>query len=460
MSTRHDHWTELLKSKTAARWKRSVIFLAAVVLSVIPAFAQDVAMDKLEEALLAENWPETSKLLDGVSDDVKKSPNPVLRLIKGHVLLVQNQNNESVCLFLSVTTPEDLQKCRQWAHGFLDRNGDSAIAYYFRGDVASRLHAFDQAIKLFTTGLAKHEGHVLTHNARGVALAHSDDPKQVRLARVDFAVATSDPSFPLADAHTNIGQFRIQRKDGAKGALRAFSEALRISPEFALALHGRGCVQMVLGEHEKASVDLKAAHENAGCAKAMLSGNLIEIEAFIGGMSKGELLKKLSSKELATSLETAYTDLNNFFADPSQGSWNDVVGGMGTLNESDLMAAMSTLKEGVIANSLVLDVAEFAQATYDTNRDNTITDLFADSFSGLGVATVNGSWDTSDYDTLRDWRADTMGSQIIDWANTKDDNVQGVLASCAGALCDNGEWPFGHIYGQLPASLNANEVKK
>lgn len=283
--------TGLLNVKTVVRWMFAVALPTAILLSAFPAFAQDVAMDKLEEALLAENWPDAAKLLDGVTDDVEKSPNPVLRIIQGHVKLVQNQNNESVCLFLSVTTPEDLEKCRGWAEGFLSRNGESPIAYYFRGDIESRLHNYPQAIRLFTAGLKKREGHVLLHNARGVALAHLTDPKYakaVRLARAEFQVATSDPSLQLADAYANLGAYRIQRKDGADRAIEAFDKALEISPDFALALHGRGCVRIIQKQMKQAEKDLEAARKNAESAIGLLSHDLLNAAVTVGGVDEGD----------------------------------------------------------------------------------------------------------------------------------------------------------------------------
>ncbi|MFH1921782.1 MAG: hypothetical protein ABIP48_18105 [Planctomycetota bacterium] len=299
--------TDLLNLKAVVRWMLAVVLPAAVVLSAIPVFAQDVAMDKLEEALLAENWPEASKLLDGVSADVKKSPNRVLRLIQGHVELVQNHNNESVCLFLSVTTPEDLEKCRQWAEELLKRNGDSAIAYYFRGDVESRLHNYEQAIALFTKGLEKRKGHVLLHNARGVAFAHSDTPKQVRLARVDFQAATSDPNVPLADAHANLGAFRIQRKDGADRAIEAFNKALEISPDFALALHGRGCIRIIQKQMKEAQRDLEAARENAGCAIGLLTRDLLNAAVSVGGVDvNGKKVLQIALNEKGVGATVVY----------------------------------------------------------------------------------------------------------------------------------------------------------
>ena len=276
----------LLNPTTFTCWMFAVLLPASVVLSAVPALAQDVAMDQLEKVLLTEKWEVASTLLEGVTADPQQSPNPVLRLIKGHVQLVQNNNNDSVCLFLSVTVPEDLKKCRQWSVAFLDGNSSSAIAYYFRGDVESRLHNYDEAIEFFTSGLKKAEGHVLLRNARGVASAHTGNAGQIRRARADLRAATSDPKIQLADAYANLGAYRIQRKDGVDQAVEAFNKAIDISPDFALALHGRGCMRIIQKRLKDAEKDLEDARKNGKCAIGLLTGDLLNAAVKVGGVDE------------------------------------------------------------------------------------------------------------------------------------------------------------------------------
>jgi tetratricopeptide (TPR) repeat protein len=380
----NNHKTDSLKLKVVFRRMLGWLPLMAVMLSASPAAAQDVAMDKLENALLAEDWQEVADLLDGVTADVKKSPNPVLRLIKGHAQLVMNKNNDSVNLFLSVTTPNDLEKCRQWADDLLNHNGENAIAYYFLGDVESRLHNYEQAIRLFTMGLNKRNGHVLLHNARGVALAHVTDPKNataVRLARGEFEAATSDPSVQLADAYANLGAYRIQRKDGADTALAAFNKALEISPDYALALHGRGCIRIIQRQMKEAKLDLEAARQNAKGAIGLLSHDLLNAAVMVGGIDEdGKKVLRLALK-----------------------------------------------KEGVGATT-TWDI----QTLDDDNRS-------------IGTITVQGNFGAGlDFPTTGNAFADQLLNNL---APEMSFDGGGILTTFERGVIDEGEWPFAPLYG-------------
>jgi len=284
----------------------------------LAASAQSVSMKVVEKAILKEDWKQVAKLLESVSDDVKGSPDPVLRLIKGHASLALNRNNESLCLLLSVTVPDDLEKCRDWAKRFAARNSRDAIAHYFQGDAAARLHKWTQAITHYGYALELNDAHGLVYNARGVARASDGD---YRGARVDFTDAVAYSDGRLADAHANIGALCLQRKDGAKGGLRAFDVALKLSPDFALALHGRGCVKTSLGCVDEAKVDLRKAEELCHCGDmaALFLANAIRYRAFWSGSDPNELLAMVGSGDDAGTTFDARMSAQSRHSKPTDG---------------------------------------------------------------------------------------------------------------------------------------------
>lgn len=237
-----------------------VVLLITALLTALPATAaaQTVSIKAVEAAVLQEQWEQVAKLLESVSDDVKKSPNPVLRLIKGHACLALNRNNESLCLFLSVTGPDDLEKCRVWAERLAARNSKDAIAHYFKGDMLARLERWDEAIAAFDHELTSHPHHAMLLNARGTAycaVGRWDD------ALVDLTMSTLvDPRF--ADAHASLGAMWIQRRSGPGGAMASFLQALRLSSQFALADNGKGCAEFARGEWESANQSFAKGAKN------------------------------------------------------------------------------------------------------------------------------------------------------------------------------------------------------
>jgi tetratricopeptide (TPR) repeat protein len=264
-----------------------------VVLSGIVNARPDPLLDlKVQESILAEDWTKVTDLLG--PDDSLKAP-AVARLIKGHACLALNRNNESLCLFLSVTSESDLKnlkKWKEWAQKFTKQNPKSPIAHYFKGDAFARLEQWDSALVAFDKGLKLDSTHVLLLNAKGVTHAAKGewDTAYVYLAKA----ATADTSF--ADAYANLGALRIQMKTAAKGAYEWFSQAVRISPDFALAVNGRGCAQYARGYWDSAQVDFEEAGEKADCL------SLTNLNLF--GLNKARL-EILDSQVIALAKDTA-----------------------------------------------------------------------------------------------------------------------------------------------------------
>lgn len=292
--------------RAAARGGVCWLPLLATVLALPAAESEPVRLADVERAVLQadagpgtlqEKWQPVVRLLDGVSE---QTPDPVLRQLTGHACLAVNRNNESVCLFLSVQVPEQRELWLRWAEGFARRHPGVPIAHYFHGDALARMEQWGAAVDRFTLAIMKtpDNRHALALNARGVARCASGDH---RTARVDFTDALALSNGQLADAHANIGVLSLQRKDGAAGGLQAFDNALQpeLSPNFALALHGRGCLKVILGRFDDANGDLGRAEELTRSEQlvALYLANTVRYRAFWAGLQPNELLAMLSSGE-------------------------------------------------------------------------------------------------------------------------------------------------------------------
>ncbi len=208
-------------------------------------------------ALLAEDWKLVAELL---TDDTCKA-SPVARLIKGHACLALNRNNESLCLFLSASSEADLRVWEAWTASFAAGQARSANAQYLAADALARLMKWDGALAGFKQALAVEPKHALALIGRGAALAATGEWDSALLNFEDAAAARPG----LADAHASLGTMWVQRRTGARGALEAFDRALVLSPDFALALNGRGCARIALGRWEDALGDFKAAAQKTAC---------------------------------------------------------------------------------------------------------------------------------------------------------------------------------------------------
>jgi tetratricopeptide (TPR) repeat protein len=263
--------------------------------------AAPVRLADVEQAALTENWTEVLRLLDGVDG---KALDPVFRLIKGHACLAMNQNNESVNLFLSTMGNDDLRAYQDWAARYASRHLDSPIAQYFAGDALARQGKWDAAVEAFNRADKLRSPHPLVLNARGVTYAQQG---RVSEARVDFhAASLSNPQ--LADAHANIGALRIQTKEGADGAMAAFRRAQQVSKQFALAVHGKACIELIKGMNE-GKQDFGDAVRLAGAAAVveLMLRNGVRYAATVGGADPDVLLA--DARKVGTAFSRRYDEL-------------------------------------------------------------------------------------------------------------------------------------------------------
>jgi len=436
--------------------------------TVKPIFKPDPA---LEEAILTENWEKVIRLLPEEMEPNLPAP---FRLVKAHACLATNRNNKSLCLFLSASSEVELYDWESWVETFVANHPGNPIAYYFQGDAMARMGKWKGAIAAYDVAVAaaRKNRHALAFNARGVAHTHDNE---LGKARVDFAKAIKYSNGKLADAYANIGVLRIQKKDGARTAEKVFDRALKISPAFALALHGRGCVRQVLGEMSKAQEDLMKAEKNVSCAGwgALMSRNRLRIVAYWRGMTESELLAKINSgEEAGTTFDSNIRNVTNDWARFER--WHGKPGGQFMLNRFNenygnlTPTQQETFFRQRIAPSLRSNNSLLRD--YDsglTNIHNTNKYLAPVAGNGLkmsgaitaGIGATHGNIPTIAAGVGQHYaggKFDIWGQHNLKSANSQRDLTTrhfgnslkgGVDTSLTHIPWDSGEWPFRGYYG-------------
>jgi len=261
----------------------------------------------LEEAILVQDWEKVISLLP---KELEPNLPASLQLVKGHACLATNRNNESLCLFLNASSEADLKQWQDWCERFLEKHPTSLIAYYFLGDSYARLKQWSQAVETLDNALVIDPNHAQSLNARAVIFAHQGMPER---ARADIEKVLIITGGQLADAWANLGYYWIQKQEGAVGAIKAFSKAIELSPNFALAFHGRGCAQLVMGKKE-AKDDFNDAMKYGGCADQAMRENytryVVAFSSKATGIDPHTLLANL--QEPGTTFDKRFNNLSGF----------------------------------------------------------------------------------------------------------------------------------------------------
>ena len=427
------------------------VLSAHVALCAAASLAQAGMSQQLEQLLIAENWPEASKLLENVSGDWDKNPDPVLRLVRGHVLLARNRNNKSACLLLSVTSPKDLAECQRWSESLVAKHPKKPIAYYFQGDVQARLGDFVGAAQTFSKGLKLNEKHALLNNAKGVACASG---KQLALARVHFDMAVKNPDVQLADAYANLGMFRIQKKDGAKAAMDAFDRALQISPDFAFALHGRGCVALIMNRKAEAEKDLTRARQTGTYATQILTADLVNAFMGLPGVhaKDRETLRATLQKEGVGAYMKQ--DLANFYNSWANGQKNGL--------ETKVFLDDWYHRASLLGADQGLGVQQYFTDFYE--RNSQFRDMVTTPTAQLYFSTAEHSYLDVTMNILQSSATGVNLSDLTQARQMEHDFIRGigafdgggVFASFKHSVFDDTEWPFTPLYGLV---YDPNPVK-
>lgn len=238
---------------------RTMITVMMVVLAITATYAGESAKPilppEVEKAVLAEDWDKVAELIGKVTPETSA----VLRLMKAHACLATNRNNESVGLF-SVVTFGDLEELTKWCKNIAAVNKNQPLINYFLGDIHARHMDYEKAIELFTKEIEQDENSFLALNARGaVYIILEEYDKAIK----DLIGAKAiKPDF--SDVYNNLAMINIrQRKGLIDNSKNSFLAVLKVNPDFALAYHGLGCLELL------ESKNIAIPEENLNIQKAI-----------------------------------------------------------------------------------------------------------------------------------------------------------------------------------------------
>ena len=451
----------------------AVLFLTlALVAPAAP--AGDEVPASAVSALLAGNWQQVDAQLPGVTP---QTPSPVLRLIKGHVCLALNHNNEATCLFQSVSSPEELAQWQKWAETLAQQHQGQALAGYCLGDAQARLGQWAAAVATFSAALNSQPRNAMLLNARGVVQAAQQKWDH---AVVDFVdAAQAQPS--LADAHANRGTMYIHKKDAAEGALKSFDRALKLSPDSALALNGRACAEFALGRLDESRKDFQEAGNKSPCLKGVIGNNIAMVLRYIEA-NKYTQVARASEEGAGFQLEKRVQD---YMKNPTNGNYDKMTDAFRKATPNEQGKATTTLSNYLVQNPDKIQNTKAQGANYAQNYqpggqwDKFYTDLSSvksEISSGLsasagkgqttGTASVQGTIGASAKpfadlmkQTSRErYEANNTLSQVVSVAERTTSGMPGTMKQpvtgqggikmdLSSAHLDQGDWPFVAQYG-------------
>jgi Tfp pilus assembly protein PilF len=443
--------------------KLTSLFVIALVSGQITAQAVDSGVtSEIEHAILFEDWKTVLRLVpDGGTNVVS----PIPRLIKGHACLALNRNDESLCLFQSVVSKEDVTQYQTWATSFANHNKKSAIAHYFEGDALARGQAWDDSLREFSSGLQQSPDHPLLLNARGIVFAQE---RKWYDAIADFEGAIKAKP-DLADAYANRGTMNLHKKAGSKGAIEWLEKALAHSKEFSLARYNQGFARVASGSADEGPKEIKDAADKLECFSSTINKDMTSIVAWLHKRNDAEA-KEMAASDVGSQLDRIIGEVSG--------------GNIGSLNQAARLLGKNP---------------EFA-ATFDRNLDQIIRQkpelkqpITDKIYSGIdwtrpGVGGARGWLNTLQKTTMDlglssttqlqesqrqskmsssqqlgfnahvDFSAlaqqhqlktdmDNKGWETMRTPSLMKNPVGGVSASLAGAYVDEGDWPIDAHYG-------------
>jgi tetratricopeptide (TPR) repeat protein len=364
-----------------------------------------------EKALLTGDWSRVAAVCQTSKPALDP---PVLQAIRGHALLVANENCESLRLFLSLTNRFDHSLWNQWTEDFEKEHPSNSVALYLHGDALARLGKWEQAVACYTNALAIEPRFALAHNALGVA--------HVRLSKPDLALEDFEracrfaPDF--ADAQASLGAFWLMR-EAPEGALAAFKSALARSPSFPLALVGQACAMIGFSQDPRS---VESALTNLASALPC------------------EAVRRLTETNLQSILRYAK---ERWIEDEFHSE------GM-TLKTRDLLFRDNTITHDQLrrfsTSELTRAFDRFGQNAQHSERWGGIADKLSLSFKDRGFDLTK--WSDSSFRDAQDWRR-LEGQAYMELKSRGINPFQGGARTqdLQKAYTDRGKWPFTMWFG-------------
>ncbi|MCK4303630.1 MAG: tetratricopeptide repeat protein [Candidatus Eisenbacteria sp.] len=207
--------------------------------------------DAVRDALLDGNW---EALLASLPRDSCMSTDPRVQLLAGHAAYALGANNGAARIFGVIIDTTSLSAWRNWTAEQVAQHPNSHIAHYLNGDALARYGDFAAALAAFDRAADLSPQFCLALNARGVV---NDLSGNLDSAFMDFQ-QVMEYCVDFADVHASMGVNYLQR-NVCTGANNAFSRAIALDPNHALAHNGRACCHAIQGDRGKATADILAA---------------------------------------------------------------------------------------------------------------------------------------------------------------------------------------------------------
>lgn len=418
------------------------------------------AEELIQKAVLAEDWEGIVNMLSGVSD----ANLPVeYRMIKGHACLATNRNNESLCLFLSVKSKDELLKWQKWSENFATRYPNSPITHYFTGDALARLGKWEEALTILSKGLEHYPKHALLLNARGIIFAQQQDWYK---AIADFEGAIECNPM-LADAYANRGTVNLHKKNGAKGAVEWFNKALSHSQHFSLAVYNRGFAMVAIGQADEGPNEIQKGARELTCFSSFVDADMEKIILWLN--KKGEA----EGKDLAKA--DVGSQLDRIIGEVSGGNINSLNRAARLLGKNpELAPGFNRSLEQISRQKpeLANPISAKINGGFDWTRPevggargwlNTLQGLNL-NFGGTVSSTkgpaklreqkeITGGIGFTPTALIQQHQIktdlDNKGWEMLKGAKVGANPVGGVSSSLASAFVDEGDWPFEANYGLL-----------
>lgn len=253
--------------------------VAPFVRSVLPIPHSRFVSERVLRALVDQDWASVASDIGAIPPAERST---IDAFLLAHADLALNHNNASLVEFQQASKQPALLAWDEWTRWYARAYPNTPSAHYLRGDAQFRLGKTTEAIESFTRALKIDPHDRLARNARGVAYA--------RLSKATDALEEMNtgikPTSPFADAYCSRGVLYLQtyhNRRSASLALADFNRALKISPDFGLALIGRGCAHFVLKEKELAVKDFRAASDKCPLLEPIARANIAAMIGFAGG---------------------------------------------------------------------------------------------------------------------------------------------------------------------------------
>jgi len=220
---------------------KKIFLLIILVICACSKTNNTVSEKNFMEGLKEGNW---EKVTHNISADSIPLDPTILDMIKAHVFISQNKNNEALCLLQNNSDSLSLSKWKSWSDSLYNtKSKNNNLKLYFKGDALARMKNFDSALAIFKLEANEKSNQLfaLINNAAGTVYAIDTN--------WNSAIACFDTAYKkqqnFVDAMTNRGFLNLHRK--VKATSTYFDSALIYNPDYYIAYMGKTLTKVLDG---------------------------------------------------------------------------------------------------------------------------------------------------------------------------------------------------------------------